>query len=270
MMSLFCSSVLGHLGFPHSAGAAHLIFRVCLILTCAVVTPPPSFCWGLPSSSASSWPSLLTSWSSSGPQSLGFLAHQWVSHLQGLAEFFPFPNTSSLHIFVIFNTALVLAPGAAPGHPSEAPPSWQTESHWFPLISSDPKLSQNRGWYLRHTLLDLFLRSCGSCGGLASCGPDWAWPRVRAAGFGLFFFSVQVCGVTASFGFSEFCWSFTLLLHHSHLLDAVVQVVGEFPLQVGLVLLWLEDILLPLSVILCSLHLVLQIVHEPLTRGDVT
>lgn len=85
-----------------------------------------------------------------------------------------------------------------------------------------------------------------------------------------FFFSLQVCGVTASFGFSEFCWSFTLLLHHSHLLDAVVQVVGEFPLQVGLVLLWLEDILLPLSVILCSLCLVLQVVHEPLTRGDVT
>ena len=188
-MSLFCSSVLGHLGFPHPAGAAHWIFGFCLILICAVVTSS-QFLLVSPSSAScsSSWPSLVTSWSRSGPQSLGFLAHQWVSHLQGLAEFFPFPNTSSLHIFIIFNTALVLAPGAAPGYPSEAPPSWRPESHWFPLISSDPKLSQNRGWYLRHTLLDLFPQSCGSCGRLASCGPDWAWPRAQSCWFWSFFF----------------------------------------------------------------------------------
>lgn len=182
----FCRSCpLNFQGLPHSH------------LCCSHISP--SFCWGLPSSSASPWPSLLTSWSSSGPQSLGFLAHRWVSHLQGLAEFFPFPNTSSLHIFVIFNTALVLALGAAPGYPSEAPPSWQPESVGFLFISSDPKLSQNRGWYLRHTLLDLFPRSCGSCGGLASCGPGWAWPRVRAAGFGLFFF------------FSSGLWSYSFI-----------------------------------------------------------
>lgn len=44
-------------------------------------------------------------------------------------------------------------------------------------------------------------------------------------------------------------WFFTLLLHFFYLTDAVVQAEGEFPVQVGLVLLRLEDILLPPAVI---------------------
>ena len=170
MVPLFSSSALGHSGFLHSHPCCSPLpfllafpFLISILLFFLTFTDDKLVPLTTPSLS---------------------LAPQWGSrHLWGLANFLTLPQHLFLNIFVR-HSALSLAPGVAPGYPSEAPPRQQPESLWFPLVSSNPKLSP-RGWYLRHMLLDMFLLPCGN---LVCCGLSCSWLRTQSYWLWSFFF----------------------------------------------------------------------------------